>query len=695
MSWSALSTSYRLFRFSLLISLFILLISAWDAPISGDEYVHFDQAKKNIDYFRTFGEDTSALHTPISRLKHYGQSFDNITTLLIQVMGIENIYRFRHLANSLMAWLIIVFIGLTAIHLTDSGWSGLIAITLVLVSARFMGHAMNNLKDIPFAFSFIFSIYCMLRFLDNLPTFSAKYALGIILGTAFGISIRIGGLLIFAYFILFSFLWIYYIAQKGNFKINVNWLLNYSGLAVGILVLSYLLGIAFWPWAWEAPLANPLESLALIKNYPTTVRQVFHGQLFWSDSFPWYYLFQYLLSTLPVIVLIGLFLIFLFPPRGSNQLVKSIFLLIAFGFPLFYAATTGANVYGGWRQMLFVFPPLVILSSIGLWNLYLRTQKRTNLLWIAAALVMLSLAYPIYFSFAYYPYQYTFFNILQGGVKGAYGQYELDYYFTSFDAAYEYIDDKIEGNPKVVAANFNLPPYYENKTYQPRLIDYYSRSEEDWDYAVVCNTFLNPYQLQKGYWPPKNTIHQITVEGQPILAILKRESKKDLVGVQYLRAGKFEQAIPILAQALAEDPQNESVLIYLARGYLLADRLEQAAETVARLFEIYPDNEWGIDILGSIAMKQEDYLVAIELFEKNLANNYKFFRSYVNLARSFRLVGEEDAAVATLKKCLRINPFYEPAYQLYGQILIDQGELELGKKMLEYRITGNSKYGRE
>jgi tetratricopeptide (TPR) repeat protein len=280
-------------------------------------------------------------------------------------------------------------------------------------------------------------------------------------------------------------------------------------------------------------------------------------------------------------------------------------------------------------------------------------------------------------------------------VEGAYGQYELDYYFTSFDAAYEYIDEEIEDDPKVVAANFLLPPYYENKKYQAKLIDYYSRCEEDWDYAVVCNTFLNPYQLQKGHWPPKNTIHQIMVEGQPVLAILKRESKKDLVGVQYLRGGNFTHAVPMLEEALAEDPENESILIYLARGYLLADRLEQANETVEHLFEIYPDNEWGIDILGSIAIIQEDYLVAIELFEKNLANNYKFFRSYVNLARSFRLNGEEDAAVATLKKCLRINPFYEPAYQLFGQILIDRGEFELGKKMLEYKITGNSKYGRE
>ena len=43
--------------------------------------------------------------------------------------------------------------------------------------------------------------------------------------------------------------------------------------------------------------------------------------------------------------------------------------------------------------------------------------------------------------------------------------------------------------------------------------------------------------------------------------------------------------------------------------------------------------------------------------------------------------------------CLRINPFYEPAYKVYGQLLIDQGEIELGEKMLQYSISGPGKYG--
>jgi hypothetical protein len=54
----------------------------------------------------------------------------------------------------------------------------------------------------------------------------------------------------------------------------------------------------------------------------------------------------------------------------------------------------------------------------------------------------------------------------------------------------------LKDTPKIVAANFIIPSYYEGKPYKARLIDYYNRSVEDWDYAVVCNTFLDPWQLR-------------------------------------------------------------------------------------------------------------------------------------------------------------------------------------------------------
>lgn len=692
------SKSDLLYKITLLLALMILVMSSWNAPISGDEYVHVKQAEKNINYIKTLGKDKEALVTPISRLKHYGQSFDTLTTWLADVFEIDNLYRFRHVSNAIIAWLIILFSSLITIKITRSKLAALLTVLLFLVSARFMGHSMSNLKDIPFAFTFIFSIHFIFRFTLKLPKISWIDLALLTQGIAFGISIRIGGLLIFAYFILFISLYVYFLIVSGEIRkdLILKLSLKLGVLFFIVLLLSYFTGILIWPFALENPLLNPKASLDLMHNYPTTVRQIFEGELHWSDRFPWYYLFKYLLITLPLVVLSGFVAFFIFIKKLSRNkdFILSLFLLIAFGFPLFYAAATGANVYGGWRQMLFCYPPLVILSTIGLWAAYERFAVNRRLSIAAVIVFAMLLFHPIKFAVFNYPYLYIYFNQLVGGTSGAYGNYELDYYFTSYKKAYDFID-RLKDHPKIVAANFIIPEYYKGKSYRQKLIDYYDRSSSDWDYAIICNTFLEPYQLKEGIWPPANSIYTEEVDEKPILTILKRETKVDLEGKQLLDMGDYAGAIEKFVQALEIDKNNESVLINLAKSYLKTNDFAQANITLEQLLSIYPKNEWAIDMKGEIYLKQGKIDEAIALSKLNIAHNHKFYHAYISLASAYISKGNDDDAIHYLKACLRINPFYKPAYNIYGQLLIDRGEVDLGTKMLNYTIKGNSKYGRK
>lgn len=696
MFFRGISKSDLLYKITLILALIILTMSSWNAPISGDEYVHVVQAEHNIKYIASLGEDKEALNTPISRLKHYGQSFDTLTTWLANVIAVDNLYRFRHVSNALVAWLIILFSTLITIKITRSKVAAFLTVLLFLVSARFMGHAMNNLKDIPFAFSFIFSIYYIFRFALKIPKISWLDLALLTLGIAFGISIRIGGLLIFAYFILFISLYVYFLVVSGEIKQNLilKISLKLGILSFFVLLLSYFSGILIWPFALENPFLNPKASLDLMHNYPTTVRQIFEGELSWSDQFPWYYLFKYLLITLPLVVLLGFVAFFLFIKKLAQpkRLILSLFLLIAFGFPLFYAAASGANVYGGWRQMLFCYPPLVIISAIGIWSLYDRLAVNRRLKMVGGIVFVLLLFLPLKFMLSNYPYQYIYFNPLVGGTNGAYGNYELDYYFTSFKKAYEFIDRQSD-HPQIVAANFIIPEYYKGKPYRQKLIDYYDRSSSDWDYAIICNTFLDPYQLSEGLWPPANSIYTEQVDGKPILAILKRESNAGLEGKQRLIMGDDVGAIEKFTQALEVDKNNESILINLSRAFIRSKDFNQANNTLERLLSIYPNNEWAMDMKGEICMKQRNVDEAIALFQTIIQHNPKFYHAYISLAKAFISTGHNDEAIQHLKACLRINPFYKPAYKIYGQLLIDRGEVDLGRKMLNYTIDGNSKYG--
>ncbi|MDZ7607885.1 MAG: tetratricopeptide repeat protein [Cyclobacteriaceae bacterium] len=694
---SAFLTLHNSWLFLLFLSLVILITTAWHAPMSGDEYVHKVQAEKNIRYLKSLGQDKEALDTPISRLKHYGQSFDTLTVWLAESWNIDNVYRFRHVCNAIVAWLVIVFTSLTALFVTKNKLAAIMAVLLMLVTARFMGHAMNNLKDVPFALSFIFSVYFTLKFIDRLPRLTWRYFIFIVLGTAFGISIRIGGMLIAAYFILFCLLQLYYLytAETVSGKTFLRSLIHITGLSFLLIVCAYLLAILCWPWALEKPLKNPLESMQLMNHYPTTVRQVFEGKLYWSDQFPWYYLSKHLLITLPLISLLG-FLAFLglfFSIKLQGTKVLGMLLLLAFGFPLFYAAATGANVYGGWRQMLFVLPMFTVLAAIGLWVFYEKIKHKKPMVMVAVLVGFLMLFHPLRHIIVNYPYQYIYFNELVGGVKGAFGNYELDYYFTSYRNAYRFVDE--QNTVKVVAANFIIPEYYENKSYLPALIDYYDRSATTWDYAIIANTFLNPYQLKHGYWPPQNTVYEEKVDGVPILAVIKRATTDDLDGITFMENGQYFQAVELLKKALVVDSLNESILLYLARAQVKSGDIPGALTTLQQLESIYPDNEWAIDLKGEIAFAMEKYDDAEKLFQKNIDNNHRFHHSYLNLANLKLHEGDTTQSTRILKECLRLNPFYAPAYHLYGKILVAQGEESLGRKMLEYSIEGPGKYGKK
>lgn len=646
-----------------LLLLFMLLVSR-DAGISGDETVHYNQSEMVYNYFSTLGKDQSSLHTPKTHLKYYGQAFDNLTTCLIHWFNIEDIYTFRHLMSSFAGWLAILVTALFAAYL--AGYSAAI-LTLLLfsISPTFLGHAQNNLKDIPFALAYISSIFFAIKLLFDPEKPSVKTIVLLILSMAFSIGIRAGGLIVIFYLGLFFLSKMVFDWFRQN-RLDILSLKNKLSLVFLVSVAAYFLGLMNWPYALQNPLVNPWKSYVLMTHYPITIRQIFEGNTEWSDFHPWYYLPKYLGITIPLSIFAGL-IAFVLQTRKeftSEYKLKLSLLLFTIIFPMAFVILKNSNLYGAWRHFLFVYPGIVLLSALGLHTFFIRFKQRFTRIFALSILLLLSI-HPIKFMAENHPFYYLYYNQLTGGLKGAYGNYETDYYYHSMRQGAEWLKEYLKSKPDtgkiVVGGNFPVPWYFRNeKSMQFVYFPYENRSLYNWDFAIVANSYIPAIQLKNKLWPPANTIHTILADGVPVCAVIKRVSKDDFNGIQELKNGNYIKSALLFEKAFELDPQNEMICYKFAESLIGLNQEARAEEILNKGLNINPEFETAWELRGDLELKNGNLKVAAGFFEKAIAANRKYLRVYPKLAGIYKETNQEKAR-KVLKDCLKINSRYKPA----------------------------------
>ena len=359
---------------------FLMPILSKDAGQSGDEDSHHEQSKYVYDYYASFGKDTTAI-TPRPKdynQPYYGQFADNLSYFVVKIFSINDEYLVRHSVNSIFGWLAILFAALIAYRIAD--WrAAVITFILLFLSPRFLGHSFNNLKDIPFASSIIIALYYILRFVQQFP--KIKISTAILLSCTIGIAIavRVGGLILFPYFAFFAFLYFLLRNYKKPGLLSKTSRLEFFkllGWGVGISLLGYIIGVLLWPFAIQKPVENVLFAYKNMSAFAIGIRQLFEGDLQWSDYLPWYYTPKLILMTIPLAVIVGLILFITLLWKDKKNYFYYFIIFFAFFFPIFWIVYTGANVYGGWRHSLFAYPPMVVAAGLG-FNLAIEwiTQK--------------------------------------------------------------------------------------------------------------------------------------------------------------------------------------------------------------------------------------------------------------------------------------------------------------------------------
>jgi tetratricopeptide (TPR) repeat protein len=295
---------------------------------------------------------------------------------------------------------------------------------------------------------------------------------------------------------------------------------------------------------------------------------------------------------------------------------------------------------------------------------FIDSFKNRFIKWGIMLVMVLMSIHPVRFMIRNHPYEYLYYNQTAGGLKGAYGNYETDYYYVSQTEAAEWLIDHLKEkgiDTAVVGATYPVAWLFRK---QPGIRTFYLRNEErslyDWDYAIVANRYIPPFELKNNSWPPSNSIHIIYADDVPVCVIQERKTKSDYLGYRALEDSNNSQAISYFREALKVDDNDEMIFYNFALALYNSGDYIQADSVLKKGLELNPDFEPILMYLGNIAKSQGRNEDAVGFYERLISANRKYFRAYVEVSGIY---AEKDRGKARqlLRSCLTLNPNYKPA----------------------------------
>lgn len=546
----------KIFPFLCLAVLFAMLWLSFDFGVTWDEWMQATYGKLIWRFLLSGGQNQDFMRFG-DTLHLYGGFFDSITAfvygnlfdkfpeflarhrhatvkdLATQDIAGSGYWETRHFINAIFGFLTAFYAARIAKKI-DGPRAACLVLLFLFFSPRFLGHSMNNPKDIPFAATYIFSLFYMIRFIDEAPVFKRSTASMLAAGLGASISMRIGGILLICYFGLF--LGLFWLLAKVRKQQSSTPVLKIILWGASIALAGYLAGMIFWPFGMMNPVKNPWIALSKMSNFSGAEGKVlFEGHILLTSELPWYYLPKWIAMTTPLYFHAGLILLIL---NLRAALVKydlrfcfMIFFVVAF--PVFFVITKGSVLYDGWRHFIFIYPPLIILAALG-WSLFFDAVAARRI-WLTAAWILLTAAaaQPAVWMLRNHPNQTSYFNALVGGIDRAWKNYPTDYWGNCMRESAEWLADyhlqNYPGQQAIVGTNALMMSQfpYLKKHMGSMYLDYIRVPDElkgkvQPHYIISLPLKLARQDIERGAWPPPGTIHVVKADNAPLCAVVKQ-----------------------------------------------------------------------------------------------------------------------------------------------------------------------------
>jgi hypothetical protein len=439
------------------------LATAADYGLTVDEFNTDDYGPKALAWYTSGFKDRSHFETVEFSLWYYGPWFQMLTAYL-QSFELADRVVVRHVVTFLVG-----LAGVAALlpmgRLAVGRWAGITAIILCLLTGYFYGSLFFAPIDVPFAAAMTWATLAILVMTRRLlPSWQSTVVAGLLSGLA--IATRTGGVITHAY--LFAGLLLCAVGFfAAHAQLTLRYLVEIGARYAAAVAIAWLTAFALWPWL---QIGNPFRQFRIALVHFATIPMTYEfshwGERVWTSELPPSYVPGQLLARLPEAFLVLLLVACAYAiascvalARGGGWrvaahvvarrraiLVVSLAVILPIGFLIVQRAT----LYDGIRHVLFVIPMLAILAGLGLCALLPLLRREPVLAAVAGGAYVGSVVGTLA---TLHPLEYVAMNALAGGTRGAYGNFELDYWSAAATEALRRLEHRLDYDPALRAAD--------------------------------------------------------------------------------------------------------------------------------------------------------------------------------------------------------------------------------------------------
>jgi len=334
----------------------------------------------------------------------YGPAFEAVLYIVEKAFNLtdtRDIYLMRHFCIFLTYWIGLIFFYKIIKYQYKSTNISLLGTTFFFITPLFFLESFTNSRDLTFMSFGIMTAYFLIQFLEK-KSFQNTFSLAFI--SAFAIDIRVPGTIFVM--ITIAFLIVDIIKNENSIEYLKNNIYKYFLYLLSLIVFIYI----FWPYLWDAPVANYLRSFTKMSQYL--------GPKFAPK---WYFIpYQYfihiplLYSVLFIIGLSSSIYIFaknnIFFYKNTEQRTELI-ILAFFILPLISIIIFKSTVF--LRHMYFIYPFIILIIVIAIKRIiiFLQNQK-TIYTYGFYSILGIQIIFLIYFIIQTHPNQEIFRNEL-------------------------------------------------------------------------------------------------------------------------------------------------------------------------------------------------------------------------------------------------------------------------------------------